>query len=356
MEFQEYIEGLSRELETMEKIDDGAVFQAFAPYFSDKNILKKAIEPGLFYYDFCVFERFLKGTAFEEYLFVLVDMVKKAEKFDKVGLTYLFKKSADDISSALQNVNAINWLENGDIKLRNDIFLKSSFRFIGEIIEGTLKPYIKFFYGLSLICDKISPEKFKQKSLGYTVEQLKKYDEAFIFLYQKILFDINIGQWRNISYHHTYKSDKDTSIEVFYGAKKQHNKLLSNDELRQLLMTLNIVGYFHKIAFTIIHYDNQDYYPSNNNQVSQDTIIAQIIETSFKYGISVSSIEVQNNKLLLKMKSRDDRSLSDNNIAKLFNIIKVISNQNIYAEIEFNSKTLRTISVDNEKVSVFRWK
>ncbi len=303
-----------------------AIFNEFKKFVINKDNLKDSIERGFFIYDYNFYIKHFKENVFEEILTSMILTFRKALKRNESVTIDFINKWQQYISDGIKNASEISFTEVNKNKIeRLDLFAKVSFRQIGDLIEGSLKQYIKFFYGCCLISeDKINNliNNVKNEELGSCINFLIKENEDFSILYKSTLQNIKLNQWRNIANHNNYSIDNSKTIIARYGIKKIKEIQLTRKQLTTLSYTISVFYYLHKIAHTLICTDTSGFRDLSNISVTSDTIIAQIIESAQLYGFQIKEFKEYDNLWicdLLYYKTTIDEA--DPNIKNLVEII-----------------------------------
>jgi len=162
-----------------------------------------------------------------------------------------------------------NLSQDTDVLCLEDM-VEASFQMLGQLIEGLIKPYIKFYYQLFSITsgnpvDKSTLDSF---DLGKTVKSLSEISNTILIN----PLNISLNQWRNIAYHHNYVVETD-KIVCSYGSTNNLKKVILNR--RKLKDVTKLIYSFYKILKieeTILIYDNlqkiQNGIPNRGTQIA----------------------------------------------------------------------------------------
>lgn len=280
------------------------VYNQFAKYVNNKTILRETIELGIFHYDYVKYVTLFEGTIFEDGIRIIVDLCRQAYNKDKERFKVVFVDSYPKIAKGLENQTQLCWLEGNEFDVqRNDLTVKKAFRFIGDLIENSFKPYATFLNEVRAI---IQGKSANQKKLGMIVDVLINYQDVFKALYQDMLVDISISQWRNIADHGSYENTEH-GVEVTFGTNAEFNKLISIQDLELLMCTLDTLLYMHKTAYTLLSLDYIEMlkdaflYTKSKEETWNDNLISQIVETSYAYGFKVRTVEKEEDVWVLEI-------------------------------------------------------
>ena len=297
MEREEYIEELSKELNVLPKTDLD-IFNAFSPFVKDVDTLKNIIADGMLQYEYAKYLKDIKNTRFESSLLSLVKLFRNSLAVDSTLAIEIFVQDFSQISKGLQNITQLGYLHDSKKEIeRLDLFAKYSFMQLGNILEGTHKCFIQLFYNLINI---LSEKKIMKKSFGDAVQALVAFEDSFQYLFKDALYGIEISQWRNIANHHSYSLTSDNKIEMTYGRNKKHS--ITRVQLEEIFIILDTIGYTMKIAHTLIGIDNINALSEKINAksfIDDDTIIAQVVETSKYYGYQTMKCTNQGGKWMV---------------------------------------------------------
>lgn len=291
----DYITKLQEELlRNKEGFSVEDVYNQFAKYVNNKSILHETIELGILHYDYVKYVTLFEGTLFEDGIRSIVNLCKEAYSKDSERFKIVFSNSYPKIAKGLENQTQLCWLEGNEFDIqRNDLAVKKAFRFIGDLIENSFKPYAVFLNDVRAL---IQGKNANQKKLGMIVDVLMNYQDEFKALYKDMLLDISISQWRNIADHGSYENTEN-GVEVTYGVNDEFKKVISIQELELLMYTLDTLLYMHKTAYTLLSLDYIDmlkdafFYTKSKEETWNDNLISQIVETSYAYGFEVRTIE-----------------------------------------------------------------
>lgn len=291
----DYITKLQEELLcNEEKFSMDDVYNLFEKYVNNKSTLRKFIELGIFHYDYVKYVTLFEGTLFEDGIRIIVELCREAYNKDKERFNMIFANSYLNYAKGLENQTQLCWLEGNEFNIqRNDLTVKKAFRFIGDLIENSFKPYAAF---LNEVRALIQNKNANQKKLGMIVDALMKYKDEFRALYKDMLFDISISQWRNIADHGSYENTE-KGVEVTYGEDDELKKVISVQKLELLICTLDTLLYMHKTAYTLLSIDYIEMlkdafsYTKSKKETWNDNLISQFIETSYAYGFEVINVE-----------------------------------------------------------------
>ena len=123
------------------------------------------------------------------------------------------------------------------------------FKAIDEIIEGCYKPRFHHFYQFYQFKKNPTLENVHNNDFGKSVT-----DEKFIgfdILIKDPIYCITVNQWRNIASHKDYKISKDT-IEIKYGVRRDKIKVISHEELKDIVFWLRDVYGSLRLAEVLI--------------------------------------------------------------------------------------------------------
>ena len=205
------------------------------------------------------------------------------------------------------------WLEGNVLASeRNDLIIKQSFQIIGDVIENACKPFVFFLNELRCM---VTGKESKQQKLGKAVDALMNFHDIFKGLYKGLLLDISLSQWRNIADHGSYESIEN-GVRITYGANGEYEKNITKQELILLLHTIDALYYMHKTAHTLATVEYPESisvttsYTKSKEETWNDNVIAQMVETSYSYGLELSEIDKEEGRwnVLLDRKKEIDKN------------------------------------------------
>ena len=319
----DYITKLQEELIcNRENFSMDDVYNRFEKYVNNKLILRKTIDLGILHYDYVKYVTLFEGTLFEDGIRIIIDLCREAYSKDEEAFKVIFANSYPKYAKGLENQTQLSWLEGNEFNIqRNDLVVKKAFRFIGDLIENSFKPYAVF---LNEVRALIQGKNANQKKLGMIVDVLMNYQDEFRALYKDMLCDISISQWRNIADHGSYENTEN-GVEVTYGVNDEFKKVISIQELESLMCTLDALLYMHKTAYTLLSIDYIEMlkdvfsYTKSKEENWNDNMISQFVETSYAYGFEVRSIEKNEDVWTLEIGS--DIEQEKDNLIKFCSII-----------------------------------
>jgi hypothetical protein len=135
--------------------------------------------------------------------------------------------------------------------------LEESLKFVGQILEGIIKSYLKLLVHLNREIRKKPTTKKNVDALkfGILVNELKTTTN-FPTLFAPPPWGLTLNQWRNIAYHHNAKLT-DNRIYCWYGEEPNVNEVwLTRTELTELVKTVAAIYNVFKNAELIFVFDN----------------------------------------------------------------------------------------------------
>ena len=354
----EFIENLNTELGER-TFDRNSVYCLFEPYVKNKEALKKAADCGIFHYEYVHFSKFMKGTLFENGISLIIDMCNAAFECDKEKATIVMQKSYKEIShgfaSYTQNAMIAAPI---DPIARFDLITKQIFQSVGDIIENSLKPYVSFLNSIRVILKGTTDS---QNKLGVKIDALIAYSDIFKALYKDLLLDVCVHQWRNIANPGDYKIAGKT-VEVTYGdIKNLQTKLVTKEELIELLKTINILLYMHKIAFVLLSVDYSscldiaEVKKLKNPYTNKDDIVSQIVETSFSYGYRVLTIDSDDSAWKIAVETKD-RENDKNALTMYLRVIAAFVENDYEMLVYAKGKVEFQVQYTNKTLSIFKYR
>jgi len=241
------------------------VIEEFNQFFVNKEILQRnAIEvllPELI--------NLIKLKQYEKYyqeFIMCVDMYKRSMNIDREECFKVFANWSLDINKAINKYWIIYNLDRVRKDLTLEEYVEVTFKNIGKLIEGVIKPYsfniLNNIYIIEGKKEKI--DTFQKKDLGIFFEEIiqsNMLDELF-----KIQLDtmdgikqIKLNQLRNIVAHENYEFEAN-SINCFIKKKNEviDSFSLSIEQLKKCFSDVYYTLGSIKLAYTIFFIDNID--------------------------------------------------------------------------------------------------
>ena len=291
---KDFIKGLTDELLSVDHFSRKDVFDTFSKYIDNKTILQKCIDIGDLHFDYVKYHTIFQGTLFEDGILEIVKLAKQAFQASPTETARVLTESYVGIASGLAHYTQTLWGSSWTIDdNRPDVFVKTAFTRIGDMIENSLKSYLFMINEFRCIVSGSVPN---QKKLGTVVDVIMNMNPVFKSLYSDLLLGITVSQWRNISDHGDYKYTPE-GVEVEYGPdNNRKKKTISHDELGCLLVTIDNLLYMNKMARTLLsieyygHYSTEAGIREKSSYTHKDDQMMQIVETSYAYGFVVTKL------------------------------------------------------------------
>jgi hypothetical protein len=162
-----------------------------------------------------------------------------------------------DIMSGLSQVWSQMYLEHDKAELPLDEFRQEAFKNIGDIIEGSLKPFLKELVLQNRLSrgKKANYDNVADLTLGTVVHELIEtvdISDAFV----PPPWELRLNDWRNIAQHHTSEVIGNEIVATYYiGAGKRQIRL-NRDELLQVLRQIALIFRAVRTARVIFVLDN----------------------------------------------------------------------------------------------------
>ena len=126
-------------------------------------------------------------------------------------------------------------------------------------------------------------------------------DAIFSAIYQDMLENEKISDWRNVANHEKYSLLSGDSIELIFGKKDKTRKKLSTiKNIRIIAKQIDMLAYMNKIAVEIIKIDEIEnisnilQIKSKNKYKKNDDRIAATIEYAAKCGLRMIDLDIEN--------------------------------------------------------------
>ena len=355
---QGYIDNLNRELNESPPFTKDDVYNEFEKYVVNKEYLRRAIDCGIFHYDYIQYCIFMKDTLYEDGIDLIMEICKNAFVTDLDRAAAAIKIGYAQVSKGFASFTQYLMLHPPIYEItRFDLLAKEAFQMIGERTENSLKPYILF---LSEMCRIIKNKECISMKFGVALDSLMSYNEIFDALYKRLLLDIPASQWRNISDHNDYDI-KNNYVEVEYGSSSRIRKVISRKDLLILLKTIDVLLYMHKTAFTLLSIDYGQYKDvsmsaeNRNENTKQDNFVSQLVETSYAFNFELKNIDVESLPVEIVVASRDV-GFSREELTKYLTIVANLLNKDYQALVYRKNKVEYKAIYSDKKLCIFNYK
>lgn len=355
---QGYIDKLNQELNDHPSFTKDDVYKEFEKYVVNKEKLRRAIDCGVFHFDYIQYTTFMKDTLFEDGIGLIIEICKNAFAIDLDRAAASIKAGYEQISKGFASFTQYLMLHTPIHEItRFDLLAKEAFQMIGERTENSLKPYVLF---LNEMCRIIQNKEKVSMKFGVALDSLMTYNEIFGALYKSLLLDISASQWRNISDHNDYNIKNDF-VEVEYGTSNRVKKDISQKELMILLKTIDVLLYMHKTAFTLLSMDYGQYKDvstaaeNKNQNTKEDNLISQLVETSYAFKFELKSIDLKSSPVEIVVISKESE-VSKEILAKYLTIVANFLDKDYCAFIYREKKVEYQAIFSDGKLSIFKYK
>lgn len=332
--------------------DQEQLCRDWSRYMSNGKALQSAVRSnvGLFEYNFWLTmndERW-----FMDGLDQLLECFRRAKARNENECFQALVDLDPTINSGLKNMHRLFHLEGNKSVKRLDLFGKICFREIGDMVEGTLKPFMQLVLVMFLIASR-KPNKsatIYDMSLGEITGELLK-SKTFNELYQPLPWNVPINQWRNVAQHYSFTVDRShAALECVYGTKNKKKISVDRDSLVALLKRVHAILYAHKIAHLLFFIDNIEGMASRltiTSELSEDTIKSQVLTAVVSNQFKLLSLKTKRNwHLTLSdqiLRAASDRHAALNKVAAAFRLVVKDRALNItlYYQNERGEQTLK---------------
>jgi hypothetical protein len=251
------------------------VVSDFKHYFKDISSLSNIIGLGTLAYEHAFIKR--TETWSKPYLIGFLNEYESAKSRSKEQVLEYLSYFAADIDIAFRHVSHISQLHNEMLKIEDDIWIRSCFRDLADLIEVAILPFAKLRLKLISIIDpkKRIPVDIGSQEAGNIFAILSDIDSE---LYKPHPFNISLSQWRNIAHHSSYII-KDNNITCNYGKKDNLKSLTcTREELLKVSVHANKVFYLHRAAYEIFGIDN---YKLITPKLNEKNILIEYTDMSY---------------------------------------------------------------------------
>lgn len=351
------IDQLNKELKMIDHFDNNDVYNAFEKFVSNKSGLISLIEFGGLHYEYVRFSLVYKDTLFEDAIELILCMfnqayVKNKEECIKV-LENHYQSIVNGLASHMQNAwGQISRKESG----RSDLFVKESFKLVGDLIENTIKPYIFLFDDLRAVNRGKVP---KRNKFGVAVNNLITVEETFKGIYCDLILGIKISDWRNIADHGGYFYQDKDNITIQYGENKITTRNITIKELEMLLYVIDLITYVHKTAFTLIEIDHMEDIAEVSKSLIKtcnslkDDVLCQIAETSYAFNMELRDIDWEEKYVEVEIKGNN---MTKDHLVKYISCIFSLVEKDFKIFFYNNGKVQYNSVFNNNQIEIYKFK
>lgn len=294
-----YIENLNRELSLLDDVNPVDIYKALEKFVQNKSLFKDFVESGGFRFEYIWYRMLIKDSVWEDGITSIIAVYRDTKNKNAQAAIDWLCKCIQEFDSAGEkwNLKARDMVENDNGRM--DIELNKTMEFIGGVIEGVIKTYICFVNG----CFSIQNGKVADPTidLGVMTHNIIDKDAIFSAIYQDMLENEKISDWRNVANHEKYSLLSDDSIELIFGKKDKTRKKLSTiKNIRIIAKQIDMLAYMNKIAVEIIKIDEIEnisnilQIKSKNKYKKNDDRIAATIEYAAKCGLRMIDLDIEN--------------------------------------------------------------
>ena len=297
-------------------------YDALYKYIQDKERIKAIVKSKSFAYE-VMFIKWATGTVFEDFICYFFDNLRIALKDHKEEILKLYVDSDLNIHEALVNYQDSAAMVN-DINIENKrTKVKAGFNSIGDIIESSLYPQLKLLYGILQFSKKSSFYGKKTSfSNGRIVSELIQSSEVVEAVLEKLLINVPLNQWRNISNHASYKYNKNSdTIICEYGSKNQYSISVKYEEFFELFKSIDCIQLLLKTCLELSGFELCIKKEINNDdgryELTKESIMSQVGNILAIFNYDVLSVDKVLNHW--KINITDVNSLGINTFRELGN-------------------------------------
>ncbi|BEN23759.1 TPA: hypothetical protein ACGD5G_002510 [Serratia marcescens] len=266
-------------------------FNYFDKYLENKKIIPWLLKTGNFTFELAIIWKMDEERWFTHPLNYFLDNVRHAFKDKKDSVINYLDLYYPIIHEALESYHDAFFLTAVNSKLKKRELVRHYFRMIGDTIESVHYPLLKFIYDMLKLCN-VSPSfnKIDLISYGKIVSELSRI-ECFNYLLNDFLDNIALNHWRNISQHTSYKySEEEGDVILSYGKNKSVRLKIA--DLESIMLKLNILQQWLKLAVEFIYIDLLEYTNiSNNLKITTESLLSQLGNVLPLRGYSIIGIE-----------------------------------------------------------------
>ena len=354
----EFIGHLTDELLSIERFSKEDVYSTFEKYVQNKELLRMCVNYGELHFDYVKYQTIFKDTLFEIGIGEVLKLTQQAYSISPQETSKILSQGYKRISLGLAQYTQRMWSQSPKIEdVRPDVYVKTLFTHIGDMIENSLKPYLLMINELRGV---VVGKPATQKKLGSIVDVLMQYNPIFKGLYSELLLGITVSQWRNISDHGDYKYTM-SGVEIEYGPENQKKKkILAKDDLGCIFIAIDSLLYMHKTARTLLSIEYHGCYSTEEgiNEKSlytkQDDNMMQMVETAYAYGLTVQKVALNKTPIQIEV-NQYLTNISRENLKLYVEIMVLNLNKPFTMWVYRKGQVEYTVKYSGEKVVVFSY-
>ena len=283
-----------------------------APYFEDRNILRKVLGAGALTYEGSFLQRKASEPWVAECVRTLVSEFRATRAADPPGCFDTWAHWMGSADRAIANVAATAQLQNDKAGLEPNLFVKSCLRDMADILEGSLQPFARLRLRMIEIRRARSKahKSIEELSFGEVVEELVGMGICGA-VYKPLPFSVSLSQWRNIANHNGYETNGKKVTCTYGPAGKQKTFECTPDDILRIAVYSNDLCFAHKVAWEIFGIDNFSHLQSKAPEIpiTQFTKDSALAFGLFSGGFSVREAILENG--VWKLTLFDERGRSE---------------------------------------------
>ena len=356
--YSEYIEALNTELSMGEELKTDSIYDAFGKFVSNKQLLKQVIENGGFRFEYIQFINLMRDTLWEDCINLIIELYRNAKQKDHLKAIAWLNECIQDFTDAGEKwtQKARSAYEPHGEGQRPDIDLSNMMEYIGGVIEGVIKSYIRFVRGCIFI---ENGKDIKNLKLGVMVQNLIDKFEIFKAVYCDMLAEEKLSDWRNVANHEKYSLQADDNVELIFGTEEnERKKFFSMQSIWFIAKQIDVLAYMNKIAVEMIKIDEienigDSLHTKRKNIFKQgDDQIAAITELAVNSGMRLINIDFEQNIVILIENELKKELLAD----FLYKMRFIFKEINMEIIIKKGNKVHYTTKLLDETGKIMVWK
>lgn len=288
------------------------VTKDLAQYFENPSMLAMALNVGSLTFEHAFLKRKGEDTFIASVVNTLLSEFRDARDSDPEHFFAFVASQVPSNGRAINNAADVAVLQGDKENLNSSLLVKSWFRDIGDLLEGSLQPFLRYRLKVLDILERrpTSARRVEDMTFGDVVSELMS--ESKIGEYYRVpLHAIPISQWRNIANHNSYNISGEQVICTYGPADKLKTISLLIDELASSLVYCHDLYYAHKVAIELFNIDNMMELREHHPKVSVSDFTRN---TSLAYGLvsagfSVVHAEYFPGKWVLDLKDKHTRKM-----------------------------------------------
>jgi hypothetical protein len=291
-----------------------AVFHDLEEFFTNAEQLRFALEHDVLLWEHGYLDRTKEKTPwFRPVLVRLLEQLRTALRTDRAACLQIAADWLPQISRGIQNSARRFQLARELDDMRQDLVVDACWSDIGDLLEGSLQPLLRFFYAERKLVTSVHVpvDAVNKETFGNLITYLRS--DGFDDIYAPSPLGLPLSQWRNVAFHKSYHFDPDTeNVVCEYGkAVPRQTFIVPPKRMPEMLLHVHDLTYVHKIAATFFQIDHiREIVPASTSlPVSVDTLLSTFIAAVASAGFQATKFQRKGEYLRVMLDSVPERGV-----------------------------------------------